>query len=91
MPIVIDVQARRNDDITLYGDGSQTPSLWYVDNLGDRLIRLMDSRVGVVGSINLGSLQRSAPPRWGMTAEVLAKTLFEILERLRAHVAAPDS
>jgi UDP-glucuronate decarboxylase len=49
------VQALRNQDITLYGDGSQTRSFCYVDDLVDGLIRLMDTRDDVVGPINLGN------------------------------------
>ena len=49
------VQALRNQDITIYGDGSQTRSFCYVDDLVDGLIRLMDTRDDVVGPINLGN------------------------------------
>ena len=49
------VQALRNQDITLYGDGSQTRSFCYVDDLVDGLIRLMDTGDDVVGPINLGN------------------------------------
>jgi UDP-glucuronate decarboxylase len=49
------VQALRNQDITIYGDGSQTRSFCYVDDLVDGLIRLMESGDEVVGPINLGN------------------------------------
>jgi UDP-glucuronate decarboxylase len=49
------VQALRNKDITVQGDGSQTRSFCYVDDLVDGLIRLMDSRDDVIGPINLGN------------------------------------
>jgi UDP-glucuronate decarboxylase len=49
------VQALRNKDITIQGDGSQTRSFCYVDDLVDGLIRLMDSRNDVIGPINLGN------------------------------------
>ena len=49
------MQALRGDDITLYGDGSQTRSFCFVDDLFDGLIRLMESRDGVTGPINLGN------------------------------------
>lgn len=48
------VQALRNQDITVYGDGSQTRSFCYVDDLVDGLIRLMDAD-DVVGPVNLGN------------------------------------
>src|ERR1700691_3844533 len=49
------VQALHNKDITLYGDGSQTRSFCYVDDLIDCLIRLMQSSDDVTGPINLGN------------------------------------
>ena len=49
------VQALKGEDITLYGDGSQTRSFCYVDDLVDGLIRLMESPDGVTGPINLGN------------------------------------
>ena len=49
------VQALKGEDITLYGDGQQTRSFCYVDDLVDGLIRLMESPDGVTGPINLGN------------------------------------
>ncbi len=49
------VQALRNQDITIYGDGTQTRSFCYVDDLVDGLIRLMDTPDEVTGPINLGN------------------------------------
>ncbi|MEL6693098.1 MAG: NAD-dependent epimerase/dehydratase family protein, partial [Pseudomonadota bacterium] len=49
------VQALKGEDITLYGDGAQTRSFCYVDDLVDGLIRLMESRDDVTGPINLGN------------------------------------
>ena len=49
------VQALRGDDITLYGDGSQTRSFCYVDDLVSGLIKLMNSPDDVTGPINLGN------------------------------------
>jgi len=49
------VQALKGEDITLYGDGEQTRSFCYVDDLVDGLIALMDSPEGVTGPINLGN------------------------------------
>jgi UDP-glucuronate decarboxylase len=49
------VQALQNKDITIQGDGSQTRSFCYVEDLVDGLIRLMDSRDDLVGPINLGN------------------------------------
>jgi UDP-glucuronate decarboxylase len=49
------MQALRGEDITLYGDGSQTRSFCYVDDLIDGLLRLMRSDGGVIGPMNLGN------------------------------------
>jgi UDP-glucuronate decarboxylase len=42
-------------DITVYGDGSQTRSSCYVDDLIDGLIRLMATRADVTGPVNIGN------------------------------------
>ncbi|KAI6244358.1 SDR family oxidoreductase [Aphelenchoides fujianensis] len=49
------VQALKGEDITLYGDGNQTRSFCYVDDLVDGLIRLMNTDDAVTGPINLGN------------------------------------
>jgi UDP-glucuronate decarboxylase len=49
------IQALRNEDITVYGDGSQTRSFCYVDDLVDGLIRLMETPDEVTGPVNLGN------------------------------------
>ncbi|MDH5324062.1 MAG: SDR family oxidoreductase [Gammaproteobacteria bacterium] len=49
------VQALRGEDITIYGDGSQSRSFCYVDDLVDAFIRLMNSRDDFAGPVNLGN------------------------------------
>jgi UDP-glucuronate decarboxylase len=49
------VQALTNQAITIYGDGQQTRSFCYVDDLIDGLVRLMNTCDDVVGPINLGN------------------------------------
>lgn len=49
------VQALRGEPLTVYGDGSQTRSFCYIDDLVDGLIALMNSAPDVTGPINLGN------------------------------------
>jgi UDP-glucuronate decarboxylase len=49
------VQALQNEDITIYGNGSQTRSFCYVDDLVEGLIRLMNSPDPLTGPVNLGN------------------------------------
>jgi UDP-glucuronate decarboxylase len=49
------VQALKGEDITVYGDGSQTRSFCYVSDLIDALVRLMDTPEAFTGPINLGN------------------------------------
>jgi UDP-glucuronate decarboxylase len=65
------VQALKNEPITIYGDGTQTRSFCYVDDLVDGLIRLMNSSEDVTGPINLGN-----PEEYSMLD--LAKLIIEL-------------
>jgi UDP-glucuronate decarboxylase len=49
------IQALQNQDITVYGDGNQTRSFCYVDDLVDGLIRMMETPREVTGPVNLGN------------------------------------
>jgi UDP-glucuronate decarboxylase len=49
------VQAIRGEDLTLYGDGSQTRSFCYVDDLVDGMIRAMETPSDFAGPVNLGN------------------------------------
>ena len=49
------VQSLRGDPITVYGDGKQTRSFCYVDDMIDAFIRFMDSEDAFVGPVNLGN------------------------------------
>jgi UDP-glucuronate decarboxylase len=54
------VQALLGGDITVYGDGSQTRSFCYVDDLIDGLVRLMATRAEVTGPVNIGNPSESS-------------------------------
>ena len=49
------VQALKGEPITVYGDGSQTRSFCYVDDMIEAMIRLMDAPDEVTGPVNLGN------------------------------------
>jgi UDP-glucuronate decarboxylase len=66
------VQALQNKDVTVYGDGTQTRSFCYVDDLIDGLIRLMQTKDDVVGPVNLGN-----PAEF--TMRQLAETIIHLI------------
>jgi UDP-glucuronate decarboxylase len=65
------LQALTNEPITLFGDGQQTRSFCYVDDLVNGLIKLMASNTDVTGPINLGNPVE-------MTIEALATTILDM-------------
>ena len=65
------LQALRNQDITIYGDGSHTRSFCYVEDLINGLIALMDSKPEITGPINLGSTRE-------ITIRQLADTIVDL-------------
>lgn len=65
------VQALKGEQITVYGDGSQTRSFCYVDDLIDALILLMDTAPDMTGPINLGN-----PEEYSVLE--LAETIIEL-------------
>ncbi|WP_089728205.1 UDP-glucuronic acid decarboxylase family protein [Candidatus Thiosymbion oneisti] len=49
------VQALKGEDITIYGDGQQTRSFCYVDDMVEGFIRMMESEAGFAGPVNMGN------------------------------------
>ena len=49
------VQAIKGEDITMFGDGSQTRSFCYVDDLIEVMLRMMDSPANFIGPVNIGN------------------------------------
>jgi UDP-glucuronate decarboxylase len=49
------IQALKGDDITIYGDGKQTRSFCYVDDLIEAMIRMMETRSDFTGPVNIGN------------------------------------
>ena len=66
------VQALKGEPITLYGDGKQSRSFCYVDDLIDGLVRMMDSAAEVTGPINLGNPQEFSMAE--LAGQILAAT-----------------
>ena len=66
------VQALRGDDITIYGDGEQTRSFCYIDDLVEGFIRLMASDDEVTGPMNLGNPGEFSIKQ--LAEQVIAKT-----------------
>ncbi len=67
------IQALRGEDITIYGDGSQTRSFCYVDDLISGMMALMDSKDGFYGPVNIGN-----PHEFSMLE--LAQNVLELTE-----------
>lgn len=65
------VQALKGDDITLYGDGLQTRSFCYSDDLVDAMIKMMNTNDDVVGPINIGNPNE-------FTIRMLAELIIEL-------------
>ena len=77
------VQALKGEPLTIYGDGSQTRSFCYVDDLVRGMVSLMNSDDGVTGPINIGNpneftilqLAQTVKKKIGSSSEILLKPL----------------
>ena len=76
------VQALQDQPITIYGDGSQTRSFCYVDNLIEAFVRLMDTDDGFLGPVNLGN-----PVEF--TIRQLAELVIEMTDSKSKLIALP--
>ncbi len=63
-------QALSGQPLTIYGDGTQTRSFCYIDDMVDGIIRMMESKAGITGPINLGNPDE-------FTMEELAEKILE--------------
>ena len=73
------VQALRDEDLTIYGDGSQTRSFQYIDDLVEGMVRMMDNEQGFVGPVNLGN-----PVEF--TIRQLAEKVLEMIPASRSRI-----
>lgn len=67
------VQSLNGNDITIYGDGSQTRSFCYVDDLIDGLVKMMNSNDEITGPINIGNQEET-------TIKELAQKILELTD-----------
>lgn len=67
-------QALRGEDLTVYGDGTQTRSFCYVDDLIEGIYRMMNSASDIVGPVNLGNPEEF--------------TIQEMAEQVRTHIGS---
>ncbi len=74
------VQALAGRDLTVYGDGSQTRSFCYVDDMVEGLVRLMDAADDLIGPVNLGNPE-----------EIMVKALADEVLRLTGSRSALKS
>ena len=49
------IQALQNHDITIYGDGSQSRSFQYIDDVIEGMVRMMNNEEGFIGPVNIGN------------------------------------
>jgi UDP-glucuronate decarboxylase len=77
------VQALKNEDITIYGDGSQTRSFQYIDDLIDGMIKMMNNREKFIGPVNLGNPEE-------FTIKELAEKVLELIPESRSKIIYQD-
>jgi len=89
------VQALKNEDITIYGDGSQTRSFQYVDDLILGMVKMMDNENGFVGPVNIGNpieftIKELAEKVIAMIPESTSKIIFKPLPQDDPRQRKPD-
>ena len=89
------VQALQNQDITIYGNGSQTRSFQYVDDLISGMTKMMDNENGFVGPVNIGNpieftIKELAEKVIAMIPESKSKIIFKDLPQDDPKQRKPD-
>lgn len=77
------VQALKNEDITIYGDGSQTRSFQYVDDLIEGMIKMMNNSQNFIGPVNLGN-----PAEF--TIKELAEKILQMIPESQSKIVYKD-
>jgi UDP-glucuronate decarboxylase len=89
------VQALKNEDITIYGDGSQTRSFQYVDDLVEAMVRMMNNEKGFIGPVNTGNpneftIKELAEKVLAMIPESKSKLIYKELPQDDPKQRQPD-
>jgi UDP-glucuronate decarboxylase len=89
------VQALNKQDITIYGDGSQTRSFQYVDDLIEGMIRMMNNSHHFIGPVNLGNpneftIKELAEKVLELIPESTSKIVYEVLPKDDPRQRKPD-
>jgi UDP-glucuronate decarboxylase len=89
------VQALQNKDITIYGDGTQTRSFQYVDDLIEGMVRMMNNEDGFTGPVNLGNpveftIRQLAERVLQLIPESKSKTIYHPLPQDDPRQRQPD-
>ncbi len=89
------MQALNNQDITIYGDGSQSRSFQYIDDLVAGMIKMMDNEQDFIGPVNLGNpneftIKELAEKVLSMIPESTSKLIFKDLPQDDPKQRQPD-
>lgn len=89
------VQALKNEDITIYGDGSQSRSFQYVDDLVEGMVRMMNNEEEFIGPVNLGNpneftIKELAEKVLAMIPESKSKIVYKDLPQDDPRQRKPD-
>jgi len=89
------VQALKNEDITIYGDGSQTRSFQYVDDLIEGMIKMMNNEKDFIGPVNIGNpceftIKELAEKIIKLIPETKSKIIFKPLPQDDPRQRRPD-
>ncbi|HBB37181.1 MAG: NAD-dependent dehydratase [Candidatus Moranbacteria bacterium RIFOXYB1_FULL_44_23] len=76
-------QALKNEDLTIYGDGMQTRSFQYIDDLVAGIIKMMDNEKNFLGPVNLGNPDE-------FTVKELAEKILEMLPESKSKIVYQD-
>lgn len=77
------VQALQNKDITIYGDGTQSRSFQYIDDLVDGMVKMMDNEQGFIGPVNMGNPNE-------FTIKELAEKILKMIPESKSRIIFKD-